>query len=275
VIVDLQVNVPPSRFVHAIGGVRVSKITSAERENVMRGALRVLIVLGVAPLLVVAQPLTDNLREQLKIQQALLDRDLQQYEEHRANLQEAWVRVERESADMLRAQRQGESLDSLQLRDEDLRQAESLLLMHVFSIQRVRRSMLASRAVIATTEEEIRRLEEQVGVREDPLSGTWRLVMEPGGQRGFMSLRLDGTLVQGTYQLEGDWTGSLRGTYVSRKVRLERIDSQIGFAAILHGRLQGRGDNVRLQGSWEATQLASGMPSAGTWMATRERETTE
>jgi len=52
-------------------------------------------------------------------------------------------------------------------------------------------------------------------------------------------------------------------------VRLERIDSQIGFAAIFYGRLVGRGENLRLQGNWEATQLASGLPSRGSWTATR------
>jgi hypothetical protein len=114
-----------------------------------------------------------------------------------------------------------------------------------------------------------------VGVRDDPLTGTWRLVVEPGGQEGLAYLRLEGTLVQGTYRLSGDWTGSLRGTFVADKVRLERIDSQVGFVAILHGRLEGRGEGARLQGSWEATQHATGIPSAGTWVATRSPETVE
>jgi hypothetical protein len=235
----------------------------------------VLIVLGFAPLVIAGQPLTDGLREQLKIQEALLERDLQQYQDHQTQLQEAWVRVERGSADLLQAQQQGESEESLQLRDEDLRQAESELLMLLFSAQRVRRSMLANRALTAEVEEEIRRLDGQVGAGDDPISGTWRLAMEPGGQEGLMQLRLEGTLVQGTYQLEGDWTGSLRGTLVSRKLRLERIDSQIGFAAVLHGRLQLRGKTRRIQGSWEATQLASGMPSAGTWIAEKLEEPPE
>jgi hypothetical protein len=241
----------------------------------MKRAVRLLILVGVAPVLLASQPVVDGLREQLRIQETLLERDLQEYEDHRAQLQEAWVRVERESADLLRAQRQGESLESLQLRDEDLRRAESELLGQLMSIQRVRRSVLAGQALMVETQEAIRRLEQQIGVTDDPISGTWRLVMEPGGQTGLMYLRLDGTLVQGTYSLTGDWTGSLRGTLVARKVRLERIDSQIGFAAILHGRLQVRGDESRLQGSWEATQLASGLPAAGTWVAERIGELPE
>ena len=212
----------------------------------MRRELIVLIVSGLlAGVCFGAQPVTESLREQLRIQEGLLADELAEIEGHRARLQEAWVRVERGSADLSQAQQQGESLDSLKLRDEDLRQAESELIMHLFALQRLRKSALASEAMIVATEAEIRRLEGQVGTDEDPLSGTWRMALEPGGLEGFMNLRLDGTLVQGTYGWTGEWTGSFRGTFVSNKVRLEQIDSQIGFAAILHGKLTRRGGSNR------------------------------
>ena len=185
------------------------------------------------------------------------------------------MRVERQSADFLQAQRQGESLESLQLREQDLRQAESALVMTVFALQQRRRGLLTTVATIDATQQEIRRLEQAVGTEQDQLSGTWKLAVEPGGQEGEMTLQLQGTLVQGTHSLSGGWQGSLRGTFVAQKVRLERIDSQIGFAAIFHGRLQGQGRNASLQGNWEATQLASGMPSAGTWVAQKVTESGE
>lgn len=241
----------------------------------MRRALHVVIVAGFATTVFAAEPVTQGLREQMKVESALLEQEVAEYDDERAKLQEAWVRVERESADLMQAQRQGESMESLQLRDEDLRRAESELMMHLYSMQRVRRSILARLAAIAVTEGEISRLREEVGVDDDPITGTWRVVMEPGGHEGLMSLQLDGTLIQGTYRLTGDWTGSLRGTLVAEKVRLERIDSQMGFAAVLHGRLQVRGETVRLQGSWEATQLASGLPASGTWAAERVTEPEE
>jgi hypothetical protein len=50
---------------------------------------------------------------------------------------------------------------------------------------------------------------------------------------------------------------------------MERIDSQMGFVAIFYGALRVEGDDIRLEGKWEATQLATGMPSAGGWVATR------
>jgi len=205
----------------------------------------------------------------VRIQSELLRLDLEELEVQRAKLQEAWVRVERSAADLVAAQQQGESLDSLKLRDEDLRQAESELVMHLNDVQRIRRAVLATQAVLDTTNAEIARLEQEVGPEEDPLSGTWRVVMEPGGQEGLMFLQLDGTLVQGTYRLSGNWSGSLRGTLVSGKVRLERIDSQVGYAATLYGKLAARGGESRLEGTWEATQLSSGLPSGGSWIAER------
>ena len=36
--------------------------------------------------------------------------------------------------------------------------------------------------------------------------------MMPVNQRGVFKLEQTGTLITGTYQLEGNWTGSLQGT---------------------------------------------------------------
>lgn len=238
-------------------------------------ALRLLLVLAVASPAFASQPLTQSLREQLKIQSDLLRLDLAELEDQRGKLQEAWIRVEQGASDLATAQTQGESLESLRLRDQDLRQAEAELMMHLDSMQRIRRGVLTTQALIGAIEEEIRRLEQQVGPEPDPLSGTWRVVMEPGGQEGLMALQLDGTLVQGTYRLSGNWSGSLRGTLVSEKVRLERIDSQIGYAATLYGKLMSRGSTARLEGTWEATQLAAGLPSGGSWYAERIEENRE
>jgi hypothetical protein len=241
----------------------------------MTRVLRIVLVLAAAASAFAAQPLTQNLREQHKIQADLLRLDLAELEEQRAKMLETWVRVEQGAADLAGAQAQGESLESLKLRDQDLQQAEAELMMHVASLQRIRRDVLATQALLGALEEEIRRLEGQVGPERDPLSGTWEVVMEPGGQKGLMSLQLDGTLVQGTYRLSGDWSGSLRGTLVSGKVRLERIDSQVGYAATLYGKLSTPGGVSRLEGTWEATQLSAGLPSGGSWVADRLEESPE
>jgi hypothetical protein len=236
----------------------------------MKRVLSLVLLSGLVPVCFAAQPVVDSLREQLRIQQDLLGEEIQEMVLHRAELREAWVRMSRETDDMQQAQRQGESLESLKLRDADLRQAESELIGHVFALQRLRKSMLMSQAIIAATEEQIENLEGETATQDDPLSGRWRMVVEPGDIEGSMILRLDGTLVQGTYSWSGDWAGSFRGTFVSNKVRLEMIDARHGFAAILRGRLVVSGRTQQLVGTWEGTELAGNLPSAGNWFAERE-----
>jgi len=212
------------------------------------------------------------LRQELKIQEAMLEKQIEELRQHRGDIIEAWVRIDRESADYLRAQQQDEATESLRLRDVDLRRAEAELTMHVSEAQRVRRALITTRALIDETKAELERQGSEVGPKNDPITGTWNVYHEPGGQEGKFYLELDGTLVQGTYSLDGGWAGSLRGTLVASKVRLERIDRQIGFAAILYGQLMMSDGHPRIQGRWEATQLASGLPSAGTWVAVRTDE---
>jgi len=233
----------------------------------MNRIVRLLIVTGVAAASIAATSATVGLREQVRLQEMVLDGYLGDLADQSARMQEAWSRVDRATGDLVRALEQGESLDSLRLRSEDLRQAESDLDMLLLDSQRIRGQILGARMLIAAAEEEIRRLEGEPGEVADPLTGTWRLAVEPGGLEGTAYLQLEGTLVQGTYELAGGWSGSFRGTLVARKVRLERIDSRIGFAAIFYGRLVDTDEGPRLQGTWEATQLARGLPSSGTWIS--------
>ena len=230
----------------------------------------VLVLLAFAlmqPALAVGQ-VAESLREQAKVRESLLARQLQDLGDMREKLREIWTRLEQQTGGMLRAQQGGESVENLRLRDADLRKAETELLAALFEAQQKRSSMIENRTMIASIELEVRRLVAEVGGPDAPLTGAWRFAVEPG-QEGVAYLQQQGTLVTGTYTLSGGFTGSFRGTFVAGKVRLERIDSQYGFAAIFYGRLVGRGKNARLQGNWEATQLSSGLPSMGSWTATR------
>ncbi len=232
-------------------------------------ALVALVVL-VAPATADAQ-VADSLREQIRIREIVLEGQLDDLADARQQLRELWLQLEQQTGNLMRAQREGETVDSLRLRDDDLRRLESELMAAIAKLQLERRTTLDNRTMLAAMATEVGRLSAEVGDRESPLNGTWRLVVEPG-QDGLAYLQQQGTLVTGTYALSGGFSGSLRGTLVAGKVRLERIDSQIGFAAIFYGRLVGQGRNMRLQGNWEATQLASGLASAGNWTGTKVRE---
>lgn len=208
---------------------------------------------------------------QLDVKLQLLAGRLSELEQHQSDLEQAWSRVEHLSSDLIRAHREGETLDSLKLRDADLRLAEAELLMHVAESQRLRGEVAALRSEVDVLRQRLEETGKAAG-EGDPLTGRWKLAVEPGGLEGYADLELNGTLVTGVYHLSGGWYGSLKGTLVAGKVRLERIDSQLGFAAIFYGRLFTDEDPPRLQGTWEGTNLSAGLPSSGTWVATRVPE---
>ncbi len=105
---------------------------------------------------------------------------------------------------------------------------------------------------------------------EDPVSGEWEVAIGPQDLTGKFILSLSGTLVSGTYQLSGGWKGSLKGTLVGNRVRLERIDAEQGFMAVYYGRLDK--ETLTLQGTWESTLFTTGGPMGGNWTGRKIRE---
>lgn len=137
-----------------------------------------------------------------------------------------------------------------------------------------RRRLLADR--IVDRRRTIALLESEVGGKPKPadiVSGRWAVVLDPGEQRGVFRMNLDGTLVSGEYSLEGGYTGSLRGTLVNDRLRLERVDSRLGFSAVFFGRVAR--DGMAISGTWEATTLGTGSAGSGRWRAAREEEREE
>jgi hypothetical protein len=104
----------------------------------------------------------------------------------------------------------------------------------------------------------------------DALSGRWTVYVEPGDQKGVFHMTLDGTIVSGDFTLEGGFTGSLRGTLVNDRLRIERVDSRLGFSTVYFGRLARDGNTIA--GTWEATTFGGGTPGSGRWRAVREEE---
>lgn len=198
------------------------------------------------------------------IHAALMAEGIAELERQNGLMQEIWARLDAGSTAMIDAQRQGADLDALRIREDQLQELESQLLMRLFEVQRVRRDVFAHMAVIEAAGALSAQASDEFGV----LDGPWDVAVQPG-LTGKIFLVQQGTLVSGTYEFSGGWTGSLRGTLVANKVRLERIDSQLGFAAIFYGELNMGAEPNVIQGRWEATQLATGMPSAGGWRAVR------
>jgi len=141
------------------------------------------------------------------------------------------------------------------------------------------RSLLEKRRLVADRIVERRRsialLEGEIQTRKpaDAVSGRWAVTLDPGSQRGVFRMALDGTIVTGEYTLEGGFAGSLRGTLVNDRLRLERVDSRLGFSTVYYGRVAR--DATSIAGTWEATTFGSGAPGAGIWKAVREEEREE
>jgi hypothetical protein len=104
--------------------------------------------------------------------------------------------------------------------------------------------------------------------RTDPLTGRWRVTVLPQNAAATFDLRLNGTVVSGTYQVAGGSAGSFRGTYTGGNLRLERLDARGGFDSVWEGAV-GSG---RMAGTWMANELVTGQPNRGTWTAVREGE---
>lgn len=215
-------------------------------------------------------PVLEMFKAQREIEKRLLAADLAAMERIQEQLRGACDRLVRLGDDLLRAQKDGEDLGSFTARSADLRHAESEVNNLVVAAQQLRTTLGARRAYLDQVQAEIRRMEESGSGGQDELTGRWTVAVEPGGFTGTFDLRLDGTLVTGVYQLSGGWKGSLRGTFVGGDLRLERIDSQMGFVATYVGRLSSHETERRLEGSWDATNLAAGMPTSGTWVARRD-----
>jgi hypothetical protein len=161
-----------------------------------------------------------------------------------------------------------DSTDELTRREDALSSAEQ----EVRSLLD-RRHLLAERVVDRRRRVSMLEGETQAKRPGDLLNGRWAVLLHPGDQRGVFRLSLQGTIVSGEYTLEGGASGSLRGTLVNERVRLERVDSKLGFNAVFYGRLSA--DGKEISGTWEATTFGTGEAGAGTWKAAREEEREE
>jgi hypothetical protein len=102
--------------------------------------------------------------------------------------------------------------------------------------------------------------------RADALTGRWRVTIQPQGSTAVYDLRLNGTVVGGSYQVDGGTAGSFRGSLVNGALRMERIDSRGGFDSVWEGTV----GNGRIDGTWTTNELVTGQPTRGSWTAVRE-----
>jgi hypothetical protein len=202
------------------------------------------------------------LQTELRLEQRLLALDLVSYREARE-----------------RDQRARQAVDEVLARVDKALAGDAVTLG---ALEDLRNDLDAARAVARITEqrlgdvlekiqERLRRiglLEGETGAstRTDAISGRWRVTVLPQNATATFDLRLNGTVVTGSYQVAGGSPGSFRGTYTNGRLRLERIDERGGFDSVWEGTAAGG----RIAGTWMSNELVTGQPTRGEWTAVRE-----
>ncbi len=222
---------------------------------------------GVAAI-VTADAASDSARAELARERRRVTADVRALSETSHRLEGALAQLSSASRSVADAASRAEGADELARREEALSLAEQEV-----------RGLLERRRTLADRIVERRRtiaaLEADLSGKRtaDALTGRWSVLQEPGEQKGVFRMSLDGTIVSGEYTLEGGYSGSLRGTLVNDRLRLERVDSKLGFSTIYYGRVAREGASIA--GTWEATSFGGGAPGAGRWRAIRDDEKEE
>ena len=223
---------------------------------------------GVAALVTAADAASDSARAELARERRRVTADVRALSETSHRLEGALTQLSSASRAVAEAASRAEGADELARREEALSLAEQEV-----------RGLLERRRTIADRIVERRRtiaaLEADLSGKRtvDALTGRWSILQDPGEQKGVFRMSLEGTIVSGEYTLEGGYSGSLRGTLVNDRLRLERVDSKLGFSTIYYGRVAREGASIA--GTWEATTFGGGEPGAGRWRAVRDEEKEE
>lgn len=111
------------------------------------------------------------------------------------------------------------------------------------------------------------------GMRETGIAGRWQLLISPANQTGTFVLQVSGTAITGTYTLQGESSGSVRGNLVGNRLQLDLLDTAGNVRSTYTGAFDP--PSQRMAGTWLATELAAGRPAQGAWSATRAATGTE
>lgn len=235
----------------------------------MRRLSFAVVVAAAAALTLLADTVTDVLRADLARERRRMAADA-------AQLADVGRRLESATADLATASRAvtevagraDTSIEEISRREDAVAAAEQEVRTLLDRRRLLVERLIERRRNVALLDAELRG--KRPPAVADLLSGRWNVTIEPGEQRGEFRVALDGTLVSGDYSLEGGFNGSLRGTLIGDRLRLERVDSQLGFTTIYFGRLAR--DGSQIAGTWESTTFGVGAAGTGRWRALPVKE---
>jgi hypothetical protein len=208
-----------------------------------------------------------SLAAELDVQRVLLAEDLERYErlaERRTDLAARLTRIYRTLDGALQNEEEG-SLDRIETLTVQIGEMEGERTELLASQRLLVNSIRDRQRTVALIEEALSTMPNFPRKVSGPLVGSWDVMLMPAQQGGTFILQQTGTLISGTYTLDGGWEGSLQGTLVNRKIYLVRIDSKKGRMMELEGYLAADGINIR--GTWLSYEVLGGDGSRGQWSA--------
>jgi hypothetical protein len=211
-----------------------------------------------------------SLSAELEVQRILLEEDLERYDRltvKRADLATRLAALYK-ALDAAVQDEEGGSLDQIETHADQAGEVEAeraeLLSRQRMLIARVRERQ----RTIGLIEEKLAAIPDRPLRPAGPLVGTWDVILMPAQQYGAFIFAQTGTLINGTYTLDGGWTGSLQGTLINRKIYMVRIDSKKGRMMELEGYLAA--DGMRIRGTWLSYELSGGSGATGQWSAEKQ-----
>ena len=207
------------------------------------------------------------------LEKARLNRSLDEYESTQRRREELRDRIsllyERLGAAIQRGSTPLEEDDeeSLALQIESAERAEDLTRQ---SLRRLREQIDDSRERIRFIQERLSTLHRIPAEEPEGLTGTWDITYLPGNDKAVFVLRQSTAFVEGEYQQEGGFRGSLQGTLINGKLVLHRIDSKLGAVMDLEGQVSSELKSIK--GTWLSRIIGDGSPVNGAWSG-KKRET--
>ena len=213
----------------------------------------------------------------LKVHQDLektrMERSLDQYESASKRRRELSERIsllyERLGTAIRRGSTPPEEDDeeSLALQIESAQRAEELTRQ---TLRRLQEQIADSRERIRFIQERLAKLHRPAAEEPEGITGTWDVTYLPSNDKAVFVLRQSTALIEGEYQQEGGFRGSLQGTFINGKLVLHRIDSKLGADRDLEGQVSG--DLKSIKGTWLSRIIGDGTPVNGAWTG-KKRET--
>lgn len=213
-----------------------------------------------------AQNVLEVLEADYRIESRLFDGELARYNEARLGEVEAHRNLRSSSDTLDRTLRnRGARMDQLTKLEAEVTEARELAYSASRDLAAHRRQLYRRMGRLAELDAEIRSEQGKQLLPPSRLDGFWELEFSPTGEVGLLKLRVEGTLITGTYRVSGPRSGSVRGTLADNKVDLERIDNSNGFDSVLEGDFNPA--TRQIKGQWTAVDLSGGRLGGGTWKA--------